>query len=279
MDHDHPSGLNLGINAWLSSNLTNERVIERASKLGFKGIEFPGFPTELDSARRKAIKGMLLERGLGAISVSSALAFYVKPKSLNLHSADRTIRKATIRYTKECIDLASGLGAGLVYVASVVQGRSQHKAGALDALADSLGQCADYAERAGVKLALEHFPGGEIPSLLDALEFVSSKHLGNIGLILDTGHLKIAREDLAESLFKSRNLLAHVHINNNDGKRDLHWSPQRGSITAQEFAKFFRILNEIQYGKYVSLELAGVDSGQDLRNSRDFLLRHLETRD
>ncbi len=130
---------------------------------------------------------------------------------------------------------------------------------------------------AGVGVALEHFPHSQVSKTEDAVKLISKVELRNLGLILDTGRLLIGRESLKKSVELTKRFVMHVHINNNDGVRDAHWPPQMGSLTIQDFTGFIRSLESIGYNKYVSVELANVQSVErSLGSTIEFLLSLLK---
>ena len=54
----------------------------------------------------------------------------------------------------------------------------------------------------------------------------------NLGLLLDVGHCLIAGEDAGAAARAAGPLLAHVHLDDNDGVGDLHWPLLSGQLTA-----------------------------------------------
>jgi sugar phosphate isomerase/epimerase len=158
-----------------------------------------------------------------------------------------------VEYIRNCVDFASQLGAGLVYVCSITKDTRPHEE-SLELLGVSLKSCADYAERAGVVIALEPFPTGELPSAREAGDLIEKVESNNLGLLLDTGHLAISGEPLKETAKEWKDILVHVHFNNNDGLGDLHWPPQRGKLTKGDFRGLLAELESGYHGK-VSVEL------------------------
>ena len=52
-----------------------------------------------------------------------------------------------------------------------------------------------------------------------------------LGILLDTGHLHVNGEDLAEGVAKLGPLLGHVDLDDNDGSADAHLAPARARST------------------------------------------------
>jgi len=263
--------LKIGLCTWFSDEVTVEEAISLASRLGYEGIEIAGFVDGLGQERRTRLRRSLDEHHLDAISVNSALPFLRDQHALNLHSIDPETRERSVGYVCDCIDLAADLGCTLVYVASVVKGT----AGGSDPrtmMAGCLRTCAAYAEGKGVRLAVEHFPTGALPTVADCLSLVSMTGAPNLGVLVDLGHVAIAREPLdAQPALRGR--LMHVHIDNNDGVNDRHWPPGKGATSKEEYGRLLASLRGSGYDGYVSLEVSNVgDVEETLRASRGFIL-------
>ncbi len=86
-------------------------------------------------------------------------------------------------------------------------------------------------------------------------DFVREVDSAKLGVLIDSGHAAISREGLLEAAVSSRGRIAHVHLNNNDGCRDLHWPPQRGKLTRRDFSEFMRELERQGYRGRISVEL------------------------
>ena len=72
--------------------------------------------------------------------------------------------------------------------------------------------------------------------------------------------------------------LAYVHLDDNDGESDLHWSLQDGVLTAEVLAATLAALGSSPYTGPVSLELNPQlpDPLAALKKSRDLVLTHLQ---
>lgn len=273
------SALKVGINTWLSDKVRLEQIINLVSNLGFDGVEISGYPGDFSSNRRSSVRKLIRENGLDTVSISVGVPFYRSPQKLNLHASNPDVRKTSVRYVCDCVDLASDLEGELVYVCSVSKDQKNHLM-ALENFSASLTDCAQYAEAAGLRIALEPFPHGQLPKTEDAVRLASKLGLRNLGLLLDTGHLLLGRESLKKSAEMAKRFLMHVHINNNDGLRDTHWPPQTGRLTTQDFSGFVGTLERIGYDKYISAELANVRSiERSLSSTMKFLLSLLKGRD
>ena len=239
-----------GFTSWLSDDLELEDAFRLLSSAGCESVEIAGNPECLSQS--ESIGLSLRHHGLSVVAVSAGVPF-ARDRSLSLHAEVESSRSRSVEYVKSCVDLASQLGARIVYVCSIARAQRPHEE-SLRLLSLSLRSCADYAEEADVVLALEPFPTGEIPSAREAGNLIRKIGSKNLGLLLDTGHLVISREPLAGTAKEWKDILAHVHINNNDGVGDLHWPPQRGRLTKEDFRG---LLVELKsgYGGSASVEL------------------------
>jgi xylose isomerase len=148
------------------------------------------------------------------------------------------VRERTIRYVKRGIDLASQLDAGVIYACSMRHDASNDRISTLQRFKHSVSVCADYAHEVGLKFALEPFPGGELPTVAETILFLNEMKSKNVGVLIDTGHASISGESLRHVVRISKDNIAHVHLNNNDGVNDLHWPPQSGKLAVADFIGF-----------------------------------------
>jgi sugar phosphate isomerase/epimerase len=263
--------LKLGLCTWFSDEIALEEIIPLASRLGYQGIEIAGFADELDAERRALLRGSLEANHMDVASISAAVPFARNQHALNLHSVDPETRDRSVGFVCDCVDLAVDLRCPLVYVASVARGPAGEP-NPRDLMSDGLRVCADYARGKGVRLAIEHFPTGELPTLKDCIDLVSAIGEPNLGVLVDAGHLPLTHEPM-EVPTAARGLVMHAHINNNDGLNDSHWPPATGKASKDDYVRFVRGLRALGYDGYLSLEVATLESIEPtLRSSRDFML-------
>ena len=129
-------------------------------------------------------------------------------------------------YLNGAIERAARLGAARAYITSPSQRLSDttHYARAMATLAGA-------AANQGVRLCLEPHPGRALGSADEALAFVHNVGHENLYVLLDLGHCLITREDPAEAARRAGGRLGYVHIDDNDGKSDLHWPLFDGVLT------------------------------------------------
>lgn len=117
-----------------------------------------------------------------------------------------------------------------------------------------MGRLCRVAEKNGVVICFENMP---MPKLSLAspeacLGFVREINSPNFRICLDTGHctmLGVRPGDAVRLL--GRDMLAVLHVHDNDGKNDLHWQPYTGVIDWDDFRSALR---EIGFEGPLSLE-------------------------
>jgi len=114
----------------------------------------------------------------------------------------------------------------------------------------------DYAKALGVTVCLENMPFLKLPisSVESVVKFVKEMNRDNLKVCLDTGHSAVfglSPEKAVDIIGKE--LLAVLHVHDNDGKRDLHQRPGEGVIDWKAFAAS---LKRIGYSGAYSLECA-----------------------
>jgi sugar phosphate isomerase/epimerase len=136
-------------------------------------------------------------------------------------------------------------------------------------LTDSIGACADEANRASLRFCLEPRVG-EIVSNTDALlRLMDAVDADNFGAILDTAHQHAQKEILPLSAEKLGGRVYAVHAADNDGQSNQHLAVGRGTV---DWESLFQALKKHAFSGPVMVDVAG---GQDLdaqyRESREFL--------
>lgn len=244
----------IGFTSWFSRSMTLDAALRHLAAAHCTSTEIAAMPEYLP--RSKSISASLRRRGLSVTAVSLGVPFFYSDSNLDLHSPKKSVRKATLAYVRGSIDLAAQLEAGIIYACSMKRGPPEGRSEALARLGEVVAECADYAKAAVVRFALEPFPTGELPTVRETTAFIRGAASDNLGLVLDTGHAAISREDLGLAAKYSGGHIAHVHLNNNDGILDLHWPPQRGKLAAEDFRGLLAELADQNYLGKMSIELS-----------------------
>ena len=250
------------------------RALEEMEALGFRNVELEGVGEENLRAvhgARHELKKRCEDLGLTVVNFCPVLPDLVHPeKARRIHALD---------LFKLGVETASSLGCEMVQTISATPpltfvGDAPYK----DTLAfgqryqvtvdpafrwddlwawltDSMGACADEADRAGLKLCLEPRVG-EIISNTDALlRLMEAVDSDNFGAVLDTGHLHAQKEILPLSVEKLGPRIHYVHASDNDGQTNQHLAPGKGTV---DWDGIFLALKKHDFGGYVAVDVGSV---------------------
>jgi sugar phosphate isomerase/epimerase len=264
------------------------RALEEMAALGFKGVELEGVGEDnlrAVSGARQEIKARCDELGLTVVNFCPVLPDLVHPeKARRIHALD---------LFKLGVETASFFGSEMVQTISSTPpltfvGDTPYK----DALAfgqryqvevdpafrwddlwgwltDSMGACADEADRAGLKLCLEPRVG-EIVSNTDALlRLMEAVDSDNFGAVLDTGHLHAQKEILPLSVEKLGSRIQYVHASDNDSQTNQHLAPGKGTV---DWDGVFLALKKHAFSGYVAVDVGNVPNlDAQYKKSKAFL--------
>jgi sugar phosphate isomerase/epimerase len=88
----------------------------------------------------------------------------------------------------------------------------------------------------------------DLHTLIDAVD------RPNVGICLDVGHAHVQGYEMAEAVRQCGERLIATHIQDNDGTRDAHLAPPRGTI---DWSAGIAALSEIGYDGLFNLEIPG----------------------
>ena len=264
----------IGFTSWFSRDTPLEVAMGHLAAVKCKETELAAMPEHL--ARWREVVALLRKHQMKATAVSLGVPFYYDPR-LDLHSSAEPVRTDSVAYACRGLDFASRIGAELVYACSIRRGPKDGHANSLRRLDRSVRECTRYAEKLGIRFALEPFPTGVLPTVRDTVGFVKDLETDNLGVLLDTGHAAISGEPLAKAVQISKGKTVHVHLNNNDGVGDLHWAPQTGKLRTSDFVEFMAELKNQGYSGRVSLEISKPEPVREtLVGSRRFVEQVLD---
>jgi protein FrlC len=226
------------------------------SKVGFDGIDIWGgrphvFRSDYSEIELIKLRKMIEQENM--VIPSFMPAFFRYPHSLS--SPNDQVRQESIDYMLRCADNANILGAELLLV---VPGRSLYGQGAEDAfnrLLDSIDQVCAYCEQYELKLGIESANQAVTDLVVthqDALKIINKLDHPSLGVVLDTGHLYLNKEDLVEVMENSGHLILQFHVNDNDGEHQQNLIPGDGTFN---FHNFIRVIKDNSYSGFLSVEL------------------------
>lgn len=243
----------LGFTSWFSKNTPLDSALTRLAAAGCSVTEVAAMPSYLDRASviQRTVEGL----GMQVATVSLGPPFFYSGSALDLHSPKAEVRSHSRRYVRRAIDFSSVLGARIVYVCSMSKGSRARRPQTIGYLKEAITDCSDYSKSRGIRFAIEPFPTGELSSVAETNELILEMRVSNLGIVYDSGHAAISGENLSEAARTSEGRIVHVHLNNNDGLRDLHWPLERGTLTRGDFAGLIRELDRQGYAGMMSVEL------------------------
>ena len=173
------------------------------------------------------------------------------PDGAALDADDTDARTAAVEHTRRALEYAHETGIRRAYLLPGEEG----DAVSLNRYDESVSSLADTAARYGIILCIEHFPGKALPTVRGTLDYISKLGHDNLYLLFDIGHAQISKEDPAEAVAKAGDRLGYFHLDDNDGRSDLHWALLDGVLTGDVLRNTLATLDHIGYDGPVSLEM------------------------
>ena len=234
-----------------------------AANAGFQSVDVrPGY-SKLPDAER-------------TLPVTCMAVAHLMPDGALLDATSANARQAAVDHVRTGILEAQGLGIPDVYLAPP----ATPDAPALAAYRESALTLADEAQRAGIRLGIEHFPGRGLPTVRETLDFIADCGHANLHLLLDVGHNQIAGESVAESIQAAGDRLQYVHVNDNDARSDLHLGLLEGVQDEAWVSNALRAVVEAPYDGPVSVEVnMALDDPRTSAAGSLSIVRRLEPRD
>jgi len=241
-----------GINLLLWTPFVTEEqfpILEKLKAAGYDGAEVPLFSGEPDHYQKvgKALK----DNGLGCTTCT-----VMPDEEHNPISADAKHRQGGIDYLKWVIDCCEALGA------EVLCGPYYHPLGTFTGVpptaeekqrgAEVHREVADYAQKAGVVLALEclnRFECYFLNTIDDGAAYAKQVGHPNLGVMYDAFHANIEEKDPIGCITRNLDMIRHVHVSEND-----RGTPGKGHVP---FDKIFKALRAGGYDQWLTIEAFG----------------------
>jgi fructoselysine 3-epimerase len=241
--------------SFVYSNYSLQYAIRSMGRMGYDGIAVWGgrphmYRQDLHAQLRE-ILDLLAEYGMEACHVVPAQFRY--PSLLS--STNEKVRRDSVRYIIDNVDNALLLGAPSLHICAGFSAFDEPVGRGWDCLRRSICEILEYLQGTGLRLYIEpahRFESNQILTLDDGLRMIREIGDDQLGILLDTGHLHVNGEDLAEGVAKLGPLLGYVDLDDNDGSADAHLAPAAGTI---DFAPFAAALKRAGYSRYISAEL------------------------
>ncbi|HHV96855.1 MAG TPA: sugar phosphate isomerase/epimerase [Clostridiaceae bacterium] len=260
--------MKLAANTYCYRALDRESVFRSMAGLGLKGVEIithdPCYHVDtLDTVeiREKTLK-LLDELGLEIVAISPHTEFLV---------FDKRERRQQIEHSMAQIDLAELYGVKLVRIFSggkVPEGRTWREC--VDAVLEGLKPCVEYAEKRGMRLAVESHGqfGNDLEAMLTILDEINSPMFG---VTLDTANFTYYNVDVIEAIEKINKRIYHTHL------KDCCISSEKRYGTAVgegdlDFHAILKKLIEVGYSGAYCIEYEGKSTPEEgFRRSIEYL--------
>lgn len=252
------------ISTWTFLDLDLASSLEAAAEAGFSGVEIWAEGAHLDPRRagpsEARAAGALCEKlGLKPVSLHAPFG-----EGANLGDFDERGRREAVRVVGEAIRYARLAGARFVVVhPGSWEGSDdprEHEEFERE-VAASLLELSEVARREGVSLLVENMvPTGRRFRLgaasSDLLRLC--RKVPGLAVCFDVGHANIRpggeRADPAGEIRALGGLVLSLHLNDNDGRGDLHLLPGEGTV---DWGEVMRALGEVGYEGPFLFEVKG----------------------
>jgi len=237
-----------------------EPALRRIAEAGFTHVHWchhwssDFLYSDADIAR---IERWLSELGLGVTDLHGSAGRDKEWMSLEEHR-----RLAGVELVENRIRMAAHLGTDVVIMHLPELGDPGAEAHRWDAARRTLDRLAPCAGQCGVRIAVENGNYDDIGRLLEAYP------QDYLGMCYDSGHGNIDGVGLDRMEAGLKDRLVSIHINGNDGTKDLHWIIGYGTVDCERLA---RMVAQSAYEKWVNLECT-IDN-MEIEDEREFLAR------
>jgi len=241
-----------GMNMLLWTTTVDEShydLLEQLKGFGYDAVELPIF--ELDTEKAASLGKKLDDFGLERSAVT------VAPPDANPISPSAEERAAALERLKRVIDVCEAVGAdklcGPYHSALGEFSGSGPTDDEWRYAQDVLARAADYAQQAGVTLALEYLNRFECYLLNcadDCARFVREVNHSHLKMMYDTFHANIEEKDIASAIRGCADQMVHVHISENDRS-----TPGEGHV---DWKTTFSTLKELNYDAWMVVEAFGL---------------------
>lgn len=236
-----------------------EKTLERLQGQGYDAVEMFGEPKKMGMKKLRDIFDSFNFRVCGVTGMWGSISEDGwKRKVL---SADRSITKHTEEYVMDCIKMCQSVGGNEMNICLFADNdmaafdrnhgtlSSDKKDTVIQKAIPLLRTLSRYAKDYGVHILVEPLNRYNTPycsSAKDAFVIANKVNHENFGILLDTFHMNIEEDSLEDTILKSRKMLRHMHLADNNRKM-----PGYAHI---DFQSIMRSLSSIGYNGYASFE-------------------------
>ena len=250
------------------------------SDAGYTGVEIAAFTlvqesvNELNAAQRQELVTVMNDYGLENVGLHWLLA--PPPEGLHFTTPDAAVRAATVQYLADLVDFCADTNGKVMIFGSPNQ-RNTMGISVEDAkknFAEGLAQVADHAQDRDVKILVETLDSSQtdvVNTMAESMEIVNMVSHPAIGTMFDY-HNTLDETDSLEKLVRDYfEHIDHIQIQELDGR---HLGTGDARTT---YVDSFRALRELNYDKWVSLEIFDfTPGGRVIAEESMEVLKHLE---
>jgi len=264
--------MDIGASFYAGCEIPFDQFLSMCNNLGMSYVEIqtehPHTPSEMNWKRVNEVRELADACGLDIILHGPLF-------DTNLSSPKECIRRASVKFMQECVELASRLNANLLVIHAGsfpgnLPNRLMNKA--RNQLHSSLSELTKVAMNSGVTIGVENKQKSEDRELVlypdEHLEVVEAFRDQGVRAVLDIGHAHTANCDLANYTHLLNDLIIELHLHDNNGISDDHLPLGAGSI---DFESFFDAVDSIGFAGPTILELK---NKHDLESSVGFLRKN-----
>jgi sugar phosphate isomerase/epimerase len=161
-----------------------------------------------------------------------------------------------VAYLKDSIETAAGMGAQIVSICPGHTLHGQTRENGWELLKSSLQALCDFAGPRGIRLALEpadRYETDLLNTVKDAAQMTAEVDCPNLGVVIDSGHVRLTGETMPEAFAAAADRLYHLHVDDNNGLRDQHLIPGEGLV---DFHEMFTLARQAGYQGFLCAELS-----------------------
>jgi D-psicose/D-tagatose/L-ribulose 3-epimerase len=236
-----------------------ERTLERLQGQGYDAVEMFGEPQKMGMKKLRDIFDSFNFHVCGITGMWGSIS--EDSWERRILSADRSITKHTEDYVMDCIKMCQSVGGNEMNICLFADSdmatfdrnhrtlSGDKKEAVIQKAIPLLNTLSKFAKDYGVHILVEPLNRYNTPfcsSAKDAFVIANKVNHDNFGLLLDTFHMNIEEDSFEDSILKSRKLLRHMHLADNNRKM-----PGYAHIN---FQSIMRSLFSIGYNGYASFE-------------------------
>jgi sugar phosphate isomerase/epimerase len=234
--------MKIAIHNWMRAEPL-ETTLDRIARQGYDALEIQGTPEDYNTTK---VRKMLQDRGLscwGSVTLMMG--------DRNLIAKDKQQRAKSVQYVKDIITMVAELEGEMVSVVPgtvgkiVPDGRPEEE---WQWAVESMKQCYEFAEQAGIKLGIEPINRFETYFINRGAQALAlAEAVGeNCGVCLDIFHMNLEESDPMAAIRQVGDRLVGFHVADNN-----RMAPGMGTI---DFAKAVAVLKVIGYDGALSVE-------------------------